>query len=313
MNTEQLNSIQAPLAGDALLSEVGRLTRVLVKHAREAFISDEAISSEWRALNYSAPPDFARAVDEYDRWLAIISHSGAEICTLPVAEGVGLDSIYVRDATVVCDRGVILCRMAKPERAGEPAAVAAALGQPGFGACTIIGAIRDPGHLEGGDVVWLDDRAVAVGRGYRTDEEGIRQFREILTNSIDEFLVVPLPHWRGAGEVLHLMSILSPVDRDLAVVYSPLLPVPLREWLLERGFALIEVPDEEFATMGMNVLALAPRSCVMIAGNPRTRRALEHAGAEVFEYEGLEISRKGAGGPTCLTRPLSRLKAGRGR
>jgi N-dimethylarginine dimethylaminohydrolase len=115
-----------------------------------------------------------------------------------------------------------------------------------------------------------------------------------------------LPHWRGRSDVMHLMSLLSPLDHDLALVYSPLLPVPFREWLLDRGLTLVEVPDAEFESMGTNVLALAPRQCVMLAGNGRTRAALEQAGCDVIEYQGDEISVKGAGGPTCLTRPLVR-------
>jgi N-dimethylarginine dimethylaminohydrolase len=162
--------------------------------------------------------------------------------------------------------------------------------------------------MEGGDVVWLDDHTVAVGYGYRTDAEGILQLRTILGDLIDELIVVPLPHWRGPGDVLHLMSLVSPVDRDLAVVYSPLLPVAFRQRLVSRGFELIEVPDEEFETMGTNVLALGPRDCLMLAGNPRTRAALERAGARVLEYVGQDISVKGAGGPTCLTRPLARAR-----
>jgi N-dimethylarginine dimethylaminohydrolase len=155
-------------------------------------------------------------------------------------------------------------------------------------------------------VVWLDARTVAVGRGHRTNDEGIRQLRALLGEAIDELIIVPLPHWRGPADVFHLMSMLSPVDRDLAVVYSPLMPVQFRERLLDRGVELVEVPDREFDTMGTNVLALAPRISVMLAGNPRTRAALERAGATVFEYEGNEISLKGGGGPTCLTRPLAR-------
>jgi N-dimethylarginine dimethylaminohydrolase len=178
-------------------------------------------------------------------------------------------------------------------------------------AVPIVGEITEPGSLEGGDVVWLDERTIAVGRGYRTNEEGILQLRSMLADSIDEMIVVPLPHWRGPGDVLHLMSLVSPVDRDLAVVYSPLLPVPFRERLLEGGYALVEVPAEEFDTMGTNVLALGPRDCVMLAGNPRTRAALERAGVRVVEYVGDEISVKGAGGPTCLTRPLARAPARR--
>jgi N-dimethylarginine dimethylaminohydrolase len=172
----------------------------------------------------------------------------------------------------------------------------------------ILGAIEPPGALEGGDVTWLGDRIVAVGRGYRTNDEGIRQLGALLAPAIDELIVVPLPHWRGSGDVFHLMSVISPVDRDLAVVYSPLLPVPFRERLLDLGISLVEVPDEEFDTMGANVLTVAPRRCVMLAGNPGIRRRLEQAGVEVLEYEGREISLKGGGGPTCLTRPLGCLQ-----
>src|SRR5204862_6054608 len=94
------------------------------------------------------------------------------------------------------------------------------------------------------------------------------------------------------------------MEANLAVSLSPLLPVPFREWLLSRGLTLVETPDDEFESMGANVLALAPRQCLMLSGNPRTRAALERAGANVVEYEGSEISVKGGGGPTCLTRPL---------
>ena len=144
-----------------------------------------------------------------------------------------------------------------------------------------------------------------MGRGYRTNDEGIRQLRAILHPDVS-IVVVPLPHYRGPADVFHLMSIVSPVDEDLAVVYSPLLPVPFREWLLARGVRLVEVPDEEFQSMGTNVLAVAPRQCVMLEGNPGTRARLEAAGADVRTYEGSEISLKGGGGPTCLTRPLVR-------
>jgi N-dimethylarginine dimethylaminohydrolase len=159
--------------------------------------------------------------------------------------------------------------------------------------------------LEGGDLIWLDERTLAVGRGYRTNAEGVRQLRTLVGQSVS-VIEVPLPHWHGQSDVMHLMSLISPIDRDLAVVYSRLLPVPFREWLLERGIHLVEVPDQEFETMGTNVLALAPRRCLMLAGSPLTRKALEQSGCEILEYEGSEISVKGAGGPTCLTRPLVR-------
>lgn len=289
-----------------LLSETGTITRLVVKHARDAFGSQEAIEAEWRSLAFTHSPDFSKALDEYDRFLDLLLQSDARLHLLPKAAGTGLDSIYVRDASVVCDRGVVLCSMGKPQRAWEPAAQGAAFKTWDI---PVIGEIRKPGRLEGGDVVWLDQRTIAVGRGYRTNDEGIRQLREILGESIDELIVVPLPHWQGPADVFHLMSIVSPVARDLAVVYSPLMPVPFRERLLNLGMKLVEVPDEEFASMGANVLAIAPRRCVMVAGSPRTRTLLEQAGAEVLVYTGKEISLKGGGGPTCLTRPIQRATA----
>lgn len=286
-------------------SETGTLARLLLKHAREAFRHQDAAHAEWEALHFTGEPDVARAIDEYERFIAMLRAASTDIVFLDEADGTGLDSVYVRDASVVCDRGVILCRMGKRQRQGEPAAQGAAFSRMSV---PVLGAIQPPGTLEGGDVAWLDERTLAVGRGYRTNDEGIAQLRRLLDGAVDELIVVPLPHWRGPGDVFHLMSIVSPVDRDLAVVYSPLLPVPFREALLERGISLVEVPDEEFDSMGCNVLAVAPRRCVMVRGNPITRTRLERAGCEVLEYEGTEISLKGGGGPTCLTRPIARLR-----
>ena len=285
------------------LSEVDRLTHVMVKHPRHAFVDSQTIAAQWATVNFTAAPDLARAVDEYEQFLAMLQSSGTAVTMLPHDANTTLDSIYARDASIVTPRGVIVCRMGKSSRAAEPRAQEDALGS--LPAIPVCGRIEPPGSLEGGDVVWLDGRTMIVGRGYRTNADGIRQVRAMLGSEVD-VVEVPLPHWRGAGDVMHLMSLLSPVDHDLAVVYSPLLAVPFREWLLERGFRFVEVPDEEFATMGTNVLALSPRRCVMLAGNPRTRAALERAGCEVLEYRGDEISVKGAGGPTCLTRPLVR-------
>lgn len=285
------------------LSEVGRLTRVALKHARDAFVDDATAAAQWRSLGFTAPPDVPRAIAEYDRFIALIEASGAEIHLLAPDSRTTLDSIYVRDASIVTVRGVVLCNMGKRARAGEPKAQEAAFAS--LPATPVIGEIREPGRLEGGDLIWLDQYTVVVGRGYRTNDEGIRQLRALLDPDV-ELVVVPLPHWRGDADVMHLMSLISPIDRDLALVYSRLLPVPFRELLLRRGIELVEVPDGEFETMGGNVLALAPRRCLTVAGNPRTRAALERAGADVLEYEGQEISVKGAGGPTCLTRPLRR-------
>jgi len=286
--------------------EVGTLRRVIVKHARTAFADPEEVARDWKALNFTAPPDIAEAAGEYDRFVGHLKSTGAEILALPADGDTTLDSIYVRDASLVTPNGLVLCRMGKAERGTEPAAQRRAFESWGL---PIAGTITPPGSIEGGDVLWLDDRTVVVGRGYRTNDAGISQFRDFLGSAVDEFIVVPLPHWRGPGDVFHLMSIISPVDDDLAVVYSPLMPVPFREMLAARGMQFVEVPEQEFESMGANVLALAPRACLMVEGNPVTRTRLEAAGARVQTYAGTEISIKGGGGPTCLTRPLERQKA----
>jgi N-dimethylarginine dimethylaminohydrolase len=286
------------------LTEYDRLQSVLAKHVRDAFVDEATIAAQWKKLNFTARPDFARAIAQHDRFLDILRSSGVIVHLLPRDGGTTLDSIYVRDASIVSTTGLILCAMGKAERAAEPAAQERALAQAGV---ALSGRIVPPGRLEGGDLIWLDPATLAVGHGYRTNAEGIRQLRSLVGGAV-KVIEVPLPHWRGPGDVMHLMSLISPVDRDLAVVYSRLLPVPFRQWLVECGIALVEVADEEFATMGTNILALAPRRCLMLAGNPSTRRALEAAGCEVLEYEGTEISAKGLGGPTCLTRPLMRSR-----
>jgi len=281
-------------------SDVRPLRRVLLRHARDAFVSPDRVRQQWRELNYTAEPDFDEACREYDTFASLLEDLGTSIDWLSDGD-LGLDSMYVRDASIVTDSGVILCRMGKGARKHEPRAQGAAL--PGLG-LAILGEIESPGSVEGGDTTWLDERTLAVGRGYRTSEAGIDQLAALLPDV--DVLRVPLPHWRGPGDVFHLMSAISPLGSDLLLVYSPLLPVPFREELLARGFGLVEVPDQEFESQGCNVLAVAPRLAVALEGNPETRRRMEAAGVEVHSFPGREISIKGCGGPTCLTRPLER-------
>jgi N-dimethylarginine dimethylaminohydrolase len=284
-------------------SETAPVRSLLLKHPRQAWLGQKNVRAQWRVLRYAEEPDYARAVEEYDRFLDLLRRTVPEILFLPEDPGTGLDSVYVRDAALTTRHGLILCRMGKEARRGEPAAVAAFARQAGW---AVLGSIHEPGTLEGGDVVWLDGETLAVGHGYRTNAEGIRQLRALTGSFVREVIEVPLPHWDGPGDVLHLMSLLSPVDRGKLLVYSRLLPVPFRERLVTDGHELIEVPESEYPTMGTNVLAVAPGKCIALPGNPRTHEALARAGVEVWTYEGQEISVKGAGGPTCLTRPLLR-------
>ena len=284
-------------------SDVEKLRRVAVKHARDAFGDAVAVDRQWRDLRYLARPDVTAAWAEYEHFLALLEAAGVDTLRLPPDHTVGLDSLYARDVSIVCDRGVILCNMGKPQRRTEPAAQEAAFRAAGI---PIWGRITGDGTVEGGDVCWIDERTLAVGRGYRTNDAGIRQLRELVRGCVDEVVVVPLPHWRGPEDVFHLMSIVSPIDRHLFLVYAPLIPVPFREALLARGIELVEVAEPEFQTLGCNVLALAPREVLMVTGNRETRARLERTGVTVREFAGREICLKGGGGPTCLTRPLTR-------
>ena len=284
------------------LNEYGALRRALLATPQQMFGSHDRVSEQWRSLNFTAAPDLDRAIEQFAVFESLVRTSGTAIDHLPGNAALTLDGLYVRDASIATPAGMVLCRMGKGARQHEPAAQAKAFAGMGI---AIAGAIDPPGQIEGGDVVWFDELTLAVGHGYRTNREGIGQLAALLGDKV-EIQVVPLPHYRGPGDVFHLMSIISPVAEDAAVVYSPLMPVPFRQWLCERGVRLIEVPDGEFESMGANVLAIAPRRCVMLEGNPITRDRLEAVGVEVAVYEGSEISVKGGGGPTCLTRPLAR-------
>jgi N-dimethylarginine dimethylaminohydrolase len=283
-------------------SEVGRLRRVLMKSPLAAFRDDASIAAQWSALNYLGRPELHAAIREHEAFVQLLEDRGVDVQLLTEHAHTGLDSIYVRDAAIVTDRGAILCNMGKAARQREPSVCGEGLASLGL---PTLGAIEHPGTIEGGDVAWLNASTLAAGRGYRTNAAGIAQLRNLLPPQV-ELVEVPLPHWQGPLDVFHLMSMLSPIDHDLLLVYSPLLPVPFRELLVERDFTLVEVPPAEFDSMGCNVLALAPRVGLMLEGNPVTRSRLEAAGVEVLTYVGEEISRKGSGGPTCLTRPLLR-------
>ena len=279
------------------------IRRVLIKSPENAYKNQVNIDSQYQDLNYFGKPDFVRSLEDYESFRSILKKSGVEIHNLPADDITSLDSIYTHDPCLISNSGVVLCSMGKILRQKEPEMISKyfkSLNIP------IIGKISPPGKLEGGDIVWIDNRTVAVGVGYRSNLEGIAQLKEILSDDVDEIIPVHLPHWTGPSDCLHLMSNISPIDRDLFLVYSKLLPVSFREYLLDRGIKLLEVPDDEYESMGCNVLAIAPKKVIMIEGNDVTKNLLEKEGVDVSTYPGLEISYKGAGGPTCLTRPFLR-------
>jgi dimethylargininase len=271
------------------------LRRVLVRPPRAAGFD------AWREYGWRAEPDATRLAAEHEAFCEALRAGGAEVVLAETELPEDPDSIYVFDAAIVSDRGAIVLRPGKPGRLVESDAIAADLARAGVPTAARLEA---PALVDGGDTIWLDERTLLVGRGYRTNDEGIRALQAALRGV--DVLAFDLPHLHGSDVVLHLLSLLSPLDDDLVVAYPRLLPVRLVQLLQQLEIEIVEVPDEEFETMGPNVLALAPRTALALEGSDETRRRLERAGVEISVYKGDEISRKGDGGPTCLTRPLLR-------
>lgn len=258
---------------------------------------------DWRRFGYLHPVDHERTEHEHAAFQAILADAGVEVVAAGPDPDGELDAIFAFDPSIVTDRGAIVCRLGKSERQAEAELAARTYHDLGI---PILGRIEAPGTVEGGDTLWLDERTLAVGRGYRTNTHGIAQLAKILAPLGVGVMPVQLPHWCGPGECLHLMSLISPVADKLAVVYLPLMTVSFVELLQARGWRFVEVPDEEFDSMGCNVLAIGPGRCLMLDGNPATKQRLEAAGCEVLTYSGGEVSLNRAGGPTCLTKPILR-------
>ena len=273
----------------------GDLERVLVRPPLPQD-RDHVVRYGWRGV-----PDAAEAAREHAGLRALLEAAGAEVVVSEHDAG-NPDAIYVYDPVLVGDEGAALLRPGKEGRLGEPESIGESLEAAGVPVASLMQA---PATVEGGDTVWLDHDTLLVGHGYRTGTAGIAALRDAFPGV--DVIAFDLPHWVGASEVMHLMSFISPLDHDLAVVYPRLAPVQLMELLAERGIATVEVPDEEFESMGANVLALGPRRALALEGNDETRRRMEQAGVEVVTYRGDHISRLGDGGPTCLTRPLLRV------
>jgi N-dimethylarginine dimethylaminohydrolase len=269
---------------------------------RRVAVRRPALSGDWAEANWQQVPDPSTLERQHEGFVELVSKLGATVELLdPLPDQ--LDACYVRDPVLLLDEGIAVLRCAKPIRRREGEFLAADLEAAGVPRA---GALSEPAVADGGDLIWLDQATMAVGRGYRTNPEGIKQLRGLLSKQGTRLISYDLAHDQGPSRVLHLMSVISPIADDMAVVYPPLAPVALMEDLAERGVRVIEVPHDEYLTLGCNVLAVRPGVVVMCDGNPETRRRLEAAGCEVHTYAGSEISMKGEGGPTCLTLPLLR-------
>ena len=285
-------------------SMIGKIESILLKRPEQAFISQDNLNRTWEEFHYFGCPDYEQVLQEYNAFEAIIKAHVPHVYYLPQDERTGLDSIYAHDPLKITRRGAVYFPMGKALRSGESYATEEYLKSIGV---PTLGRITAPGKMEGGDVLWLDEKTVAIGRGYRTNDEGIRQFKEITRDVVDEYIIVPMPHGDGEDCCLHLMSIISLVDTDKAVVYSRYMPVFFREYLLSLGMQLIECSDAEYDYLGTNLLALEPGVCILIDGCPEVEQKLRDAGVTVYTYSGKELSYRGTGGPTCLTCPIARV------
>lgn len=275
----------------------GRLLRVLVNRPGERY----GAAHETEGAFYAEPIDLGRAQAQHDALVTVLEDSGAQVERLDRESGP--DSIYTYDPAFVCDGGAILLRSGKAIRQPEAPAMGEWFEANGI---PVLARLEAPALADGGDLLWIDSRTLVVGRGFRTNEAGAAAIRKAVEPYVEEVHVVDLPIDRGADYCLHTLSVISMLDRDLAVVSLPLMPVHLYALLRERGVELIEIDEGEWDSLAPNVLALGPRDVVMLAGNPRTAVKLRAAGCRVQEVEGSDVAIKGSGGPTCLTLPLQR-------
>jgi N-dimethylarginine dimethylaminohydrolase len=274
---------------------VATLRRVLVH-----LPGSEYTTELWSGWGYEGEPDREKAVAQHQGYIDILRGHGVEVEFLE--EDSSINSTATFDPVIVTDEGAVIMTSGRVERRVETFPMARKMLELEI---PIIGWIKDPGFMDGGDTFWLDHDTLCVGRSYRSNDEGFRQLTRIL-DGIANVVQFDLAHFYGPGKVLHLMSTVSPVDHDAAVVFSKLVPTPLMEMLLEREYRLIDVPDEEWDTLGPNVLAVAPGRVVMCAGNPVTSARLRDAGVDVSEFQADEICFRRASGPTCNSRPLLR-------
>ncbi len=280
--------------------EYSPLKRVLVRRPGPEFQDMD----EYRKWGYPGIPDLALAQREHDQFTDILRAEGVEVIYQEQVHPKKREPLFTRDASIMTPKGAIICRPGHPLRRGEEEYAARTLASLGI---PILYTVHGEATIDGGDTLWLDPDTFLIGHSYRTNHAAFRQIKTVMEGFVTERVIqIPLPHYEGRDHVLHLMSVISPVDRDLAVVYPKLAPIILLELLEERGIKTIAVPDEEFDTLGPNVLAIAPRVVVMHSGNPVTKQRLLEHGCRVLEYRGQQISLIPMGGPTCLTRPILR-------
>tara|TARA_B110000263_G_C15302802_1_gene508848 strand:+ start:416 stop:1309 length:894 start_codon:yes stop_codon:yes gene_type:complete len=286
-----------------LNSNVKKLKNVILKHPKDAFKSQSNIDGQWQELNFIAKPDYKIALKQYDKLLNILDDNNVSMNFLPSDNETFLDSIYTHDPMFMTPDGAIIGNMGKQFRKKETDMIEEYLINNNI---PILGKIKNNGTMEGGDVIWINKSTVAVGLTYRTNIEGINQLENILSKISITLIKVDLPHWSGPTDVLHLMSLISPLKDKLFLIYEKLIPISFLNFLRSIDINFIHIEESEYETLACNVLPLSEDKCLIVKGNPKTRSIIEKSGIETLEIDASEICYKGSGGPTCITRPIHR-------
>ncbi|MEY2672408.1 MAG: hypothetical protein RLZZ508_285 [Actinomycetota bacterium] len=277
-------------------SSVATLKRVAVRTPTR--------DADYQAAHWLGAPndlDLDALIRDHGIFVELLRDLGCDVEVLPEAPGLP-DAIFTYDPAFVIPSGVVQFQGAKEARKKEPSLLAGDLNALGI---PTVGVLTGGATADGGDMFWLDSKTIGLGRTYRTNAEGEKQLRAIFAQDGIEVMTFHMPHALGPEFCLHMMSVISPVREDLAVVYEKEAPITLLQELEARGINTVSVPDEEYLSLACNVLAIKPGVVVMPDGNPITEKRLKDAGVEVHTYPASVINR-GEGGPTCLTRPLWR-------
>ncbi|MFL2768138.1 MAG: dimethylarginine dimethylaminohydrolase family protein [Dehalococcoidia bacterium] len=286
-----------------LNSNVKTLKSVILKHPKDAFKSQKFIDDHWESLNFISKPKYNKAILQYENLIKILNDNNVDIHYLPSDDQTYLDSIYTHDPMFMTQQGAIFGNMGKELRKYETLMMEEYFIKNNL---PILGKIKDKGSLEGGDVIWVDKSTVAVGLTYRTNAEGINQLENILSKIGVNLIKVDLPHWDGPNNVLHLMSLISPLQEKLFLIYEKLIPVGFLNFLKAKNIKFLNIDESEYDTLACNVLPLSENKCLIVSGNDKTRSVIDRSGIETIEFEASEICYKGSGGPTCITRPILR-------
>ncbi|WP_283180123.1 arginine deiminase family protein [Gemmobacter sp. 24YEA27] len=280
------------------------LLKVMMRRPGASLI--KADPADW---NYVTPFDSTKAIAQYQGFADLIVKAGAEIIWLEDQDDGLADAMFTHDPSLMTDKGAIILNMGKLRRRDEPALHEAVYQQHQI---PVAGRITGEATVEAGDCIWLDPKTLLVGRGIRTNQQGIDQLTAILAPDGISVIAFDLPLWDGEAACLHLLSVLSPLADDLVLAFLPLLPVALYRLLKQRGIRIVEAPKDEFLAsngLSLNVLPTRPSELIMLSGFPKTTAALEAAGCTVETFEGDALCIACEGGPTCLTRPVHRQAA----